>query len=189
MYVHVIGRVCIGYWCSKHDQKRYYKKTRFGFSTCSYKNTKLYYCHGFSRINSEKSTFFLERKFSLSQYFSLLLCLSPFHPLLYLFKSFCAFFLPVPFITILNCFFYFFNTCCDSLVRQLICTDHLHYYNRLLKMGMIWCQKTHHCLLNPSTPITNKMLVLKYIFMFFPYYIYLYGEFFVNSFNRYYFIK
>ena len=59
-------RVKIGYCCRKHGQKRCYKKTRFSCSTCSDKNKKFYYCHGFSRINSETRTCFLEHKCYMS---------------------------------------------------------------------------------------------------------------------------
>ena len=54
------------------------------------------------------------------------------------------------------------NVCEDSLVIQLIWTDHLHAYNRLLKTGMIWCKKNSpHFLINQLNSITNKSLVLK----------------------------
>ena len=39
------------------------------------------------------------------------------------------------------------------------------------------------------TYISNEHLVLLKIFMLLPYYVYFYSEFFINSFNRYYFIK
>ena len=41
------GRVKIGYLYSKHDDKICYKNKRFYRSTCSDKEKKLYYCHGF----------------------------------------------------------------------------------------------------------------------------------------------
>ena len=33
------------------------------------------------------------------------------------------------------------NACDDSPVKHLNCTGHIYAYNRLLKMGMIWCKK------------------------------------------------
>ena len=48
------------------------------------------------------------------------------------------------------------NECDDIPLRQIIFTDHLHSYNRLLKIGMIWCTLPPHCLLNKLTSITNK---------------------------------
>ena len=55
---------------------------------------------------------------------------------------------PVPIILnalieILNlCHFIdFLNACNDRNVRHISCTNHLHAYNRLLKMGMIWWKK------------------------------------------------
>ena len=44
-------------------------------------------------------------------------------------------------------------------------------------MGMILCRKKPpHCLLNQLTYITNKILVIKYTFMLFPWYDYLYNK-------------
>ena len=51
-YVTFLGRPKRGYCCMKYDIKRCYKKTRFYFSKCSDNNKEVYYCHGFSRINS-----------------------------------------------------------------------------------------------------------------------------------------
>ena len=52
------GRVKIGYLSRKREQKCY-KKTRFYGSTCSDKDKKLYYCHGFSRNNSDTGNCFM----------------------------------------------------------------------------------------------------------------------------------
>ena len=74
-----------------------------------------------------------------------------FHTLLYLLNLFCAFFLPVPFITPCNipyvCYDLLFdifvvvfdclNACDNSPVRHLSFTRHIHSYNRLLKRGVI----------------------------------------------------
>ena len=99
------GRVHIGYYCIKHGWKRCYKKTRFYCSTCSDKNKRFYYCHGFSRISSDPKTFFLEHQHYMSQCFSWLLCLSPFYPLLYLLN----FFLLVFFLSHLSLPVFFWN--------------------------------------------------------------------------------
>ena len=88
-----LGRVKIGYCYGENDQNICYKKTRFYCSICSNKNKKIYYCHWFSRINSETRTCFLEHHNSMSRFFTWFLCLYPFHPLIYLLSSFCAFFL------------------------------------------------------------------------------------------------
>ena len=52
----------------------FYKNTRLYFSACSDKNNKWYYYCGFSRINSETRTCFLEHKHSMWQFFTWLLC-------------------------------------------------------------------------------------------------------------------
>ena len=108
----------------------------------------------FSRVNPEKSSCFLEHQCFMSQCFSLLLCLPPFHTILYLLNLFCAFFLPVPLITPCIVFVDCFNACDYISVRQISCTVHLHAYVIKLKKGMLWCKKHSHCLLNPSTHIT-----------------------------------
>ena len=105
-YLHAInkydsnhGRVKIGYCYSKHDEIIFYQKTRFYWFTCSEKDKKFYYCHGFSRINLETSNWFMEHQSCMEQMFSLLLCLYPFNTLIYLLNSFCSGFLPIPLIT------------------------------------------------------------------------------------------
>ena len=45
------GRVRIGYYSRKHDEIICYKNKRLYLSMCSDKYRKLYYCHGFLRIN------------------------------------------------------------------------------------------------------------------------------------------
>ena len=50
-------------------------------------------------------------------------------------------------------------------------------------------QKTPHCLLNQLTSITNKILILKDVFMLLPQYDYFYNEISINSFNIFYLIK
>ena len=123
-------------------------------STCSDKRKKFYYCHGFYRIKSYTRNWFLEHQHSMSQFFSWLLCLSTFHYLLYLLKLFCAFFLPLILTSLCNIsyvlsdwnfdlilFFYCLNACDYIPAIQIICNEHLHSYNRLLNMGMIWCKK------------------------------------------------
>ena len=136
--------------------KRCYKKTILYSSACSDKNTKFYYYYNFSRIFSETKTRFLEHQCSMSLRFSWLLCLSLFHPSLYLLNSFCACFLPVPLITILYFFVDYLNVCDDISVKQLRYIDHLHAYNRQLNMVRIWCKKPPRCLLNKLNSITNK---------------------------------
>ena len=61
-----------------------------------------------------------------------------------------------PFIVFVD----FLNTCDDSPIRQLICSDHLHAYNSLLQMGIIWCKNINSPFLfwliylyNKQTPI------------------------------------
>ena len=86
---------------------------------------------------------------------------------------FVLFLLPVPLITPCNItyvcsdwlfdivfLFNYLNECDNIPVWKLSCNDHLHAYTRLLKMGMIWCKKTPHCLLIFLTAITSKSLVL-----------------------------
>ena len=34
----------------------------------------------------------------------------------------------------------YLNACGEIPARHIICTEHLHAYNSLLKMGMIWCK-------------------------------------------------
>ena len=53
------GKVKIGYFYRKHDEKRFYKHTRLYFSTSYDKYKKLYHCHGFSVINSERMNCFM----------------------------------------------------------------------------------------------------------------------------------
>ena len=146
-----------GYCCRKHGRIRFYKKTRFYFSTCSDGDKKFYYCHGFSKISLATRTCFLEHQHSMLLRYGWLLCLYPFRHLLYLLDLFCACFLPVPMISHFIFFVDFLNACDDILIRQLRCTGNLHAYDKQLKKGMIWCKggKTH-CLLNPSTPIRYK---------------------------------
>ena len=91
-----LGRVKIVYCCRKHD-KKCYKNTRFYCSTCSDKNRKFYYCPGFSRINSEKNTCFLELQHYMSHFQLIVVFVSP--PS---FGLFCACFLPDIFITLCN---------------------------------------------------------------------------------------
>ena len=86
-------------------------------------------------------------------------------------------------------FLNFLNACDDSPVRQLICTGHFHAYYRLLKKGMTWCKKLSHRLPNLLTVITNKIIVLKYIFMLLTYFDYFHNEYFNNFFNWWYFVK
>ena len=88
--------------------------------------------------------------------------------------SICGFFflfhwsLPVPIpisylVEILNLYYFvdFFNACDDSPVRQLSCTDHLHDYNRLLKILMIlFIKYTSPFLTKYITYITNELIVL-----------------------------
>ena len=51
--------------CMKQDQNICYKRTRLYCSTYSYRNTFFNHCHGFSRINSETRTCFLEHQHSM----------------------------------------------------------------------------------------------------------------------------
>ena len=163
------GRVHGGYCCRKHSWIRCYKKTRFYWSTCSNEDKIFYYCHGFPKVSLATSNFFLEHQHSMSLRYGWLLCLSPFHTLLYLLNLFCACFLPVPMITPCIVFVDCLNACDDSPVIQLSCTGNLHSYDRQLKKGIIlWKRKKNHCLLNPSTPIRYKILLLTQKFMLLP---------------------
>ena len=65
-YVHLKGRVKIGYCCRKHGRIRCNKNTRFYCSTLSDEDKKFYYCHGFYRISLAKRTFLLEHQNSIS---------------------------------------------------------------------------------------------------------------------------
>ena len=113
----VNGRVHIGYCCRKYGQIRCYKKTRFYCSTCTDEDNKFYYCQGFYSITVETRTCFLEHQHTMSLGYGWLICLSPFHPLLYLLNLFCACFLSVPFITPCIVFVHCLNVCDYSLVR------------------------------------------------------------------------
>ena len=115
--VHMKGRVHRGYCCRKHGRKRFYKKTRFYSSTCSDEYKKFYYCQGFSKISIATRTCFLGNQHSISLGYGWLLCLYPFHPLLYLLNLFCACFLPVPLITPCIVFVDCLNACDESPVR------------------------------------------------------------------------
>ena len=97
----------------------------------------------------------------MSQRFGWLLCLSPFHSLLYLLNLFCGCFLPIPFITTCIEFVDCLGEIHNIPVIQLSCNGQVHAYNRQLKKGVIWWKKTLHCLLNPSTPITYNFFLLK----------------------------
>ena len=63
-----------------------------------------------------------------------------------LFQSLCLIWLKFWFF--LNCL----NTCDDRPVRQIICTDHLQAYDRLLDMDMIWCKNKNT---SPFMPKNN----------------------------------
>ena len=102
IYLPFKGRVNRSYCCRKHGQIGCCKKTRFYCSTCSDMKNRIYYCHGFSMISSGTRTWFLEHQHYISQLFGWLLCLSPFHPFLYLLNLFCACFIPVSLITTCN---------------------------------------------------------------------------------------
>ena len=67
-YMHLEGRLHRGYCCRKHGRKRCYKKTRLYCSTCSDKNNRFYYYHGFSRIVSEARTSFLQHQHYMSPF-------------------------------------------------------------------------------------------------------------------------
>ena len=127
---------------------------RFYCSMWSDKYKKIYYCHGFSRINSDTRNRFMEHKHCMDQRFSWLVCLSHFYPLLYLLNYFLWLFyscfidnsllksLCLICLKFLTCvFFYFLNSFYDRPVIQLSFADHLHSYTRLLKMRMIWYKK------------------------------------------------
>ena len=113
----VNGRVHRGCCCRKHGQIWCYKKTRFYCSTCSGEEKKFYYCQGFSSISLATSNWFLEHQHYMSLGYGWLLCLSHFHPLLYLLNLFCDCFLSVPLITTCIVFFYCLNACDECLVR------------------------------------------------------------------------
>ena len=145
----------------KHDKKRCYKNTRFYFSTCSDEDKKFYYCHGFSNIILETRNCFLEHQHYISRRYVLLLCLSPFHPLIYLLNLFCACFLPVPTITPFIVFVDCLNACGNSPARQLICNGNIHAYERQLKKSMIGFKE--------KTPLLTKSVhsykIYKYFFL------------------------
>ena len=115
-YLPVKGRVHRWYFFRKHGQIRCYKKTRFYGSTCSDEDKKFYYCQGFSRISVATNTCFLEHQHSMSLGYDWLLCLYPFHPLLYLLNLFCICFLTVPLITPCIVFVDCLNACDDILL-------------------------------------------------------------------------
>ena len=77
-----------------------------------------------------------------------LLCLSPFHPLLYLLNLFCACFLPVSLITPCIVFVDCLNACDDIPIKKLNYTRNIHAYERKLKKSMIWCKE--------KTPLLTK---------------------------------
>ena len=67
-------------------------KKRLYCSTWSNKDKKFYYCHWFSRINSDNINFFVEYQQCMEQRFCWSLCLSFFHPLFHLLNSFLCMF-------------------------------------------------------------------------------------------------
>ena len=88
---------------------------------------------------------------------SWLVCLPPFSPLLHLFKLVLRFLsswfidpklfqsLCLVWFKLSHCIvaIVYLNACCDSHVRQIWCTDYLHAYDRIFKIGMIWCPYPH----------------------------------------------
>ena len=68
------------------------------------------------------------------------------------------------------------NLCDEIQVRHIVCTGHLHALNRLINMGMIWYKK-NYCLLNKLTSLTDKIIVLKEIFVLLTYYYHFNGDF------------
>ena len=136
--------------------------TRFYWSTCSDKNKKITIVVGFPVLIQRQGLASWNINI-ICHNFSVDCCvLYPFHTLLYLLNSFCACFIPVPFIATYNMsyiccdwnldlvlFFYCLNACDDIPIRQVICTNHIHSYNRLLKMVKIWCKKNSPLLTKP----------------------------------------
>ena len=129
---------------------------------------EFYYFHGFSRISLATRTCFLGHQHYMSLRYSWLLCLCLFRPFLFMLNLFCVCFLPVPMITPYIVFVDCLNACDDIPVIQLICTGHIHAYDRRLKRDMINAKKPH-CLIYPSTPIRYKIFLLTYKFMLLPY--------------------
>ena len=144
-YGYCVVRVKRGYCSRKRDKNMQQQKTRFYFSMCFDKYKKLYYCRGFLRNETHIITRLVEHQRFMEKIFSWFLCLSPFHPSLYLLKSFSCLFsscsidhslfqsFHMIWLKFWPCTFYIdcLNACDDSSSRQLICTDHLHGYNRL----------------------------------------------------------
>ena len=87
-----------GYCYRKYYGIRCYKKESFYCSTWSDKHKKIYYHHGFSRINSDTSTCLMENQRCMEQRFCLLLCLYPFYSLLLMLNPLCDCFITVPLI-------------------------------------------------------------------------------------------
>ena len=160
-----ISRVYWGYCCRKHGRKRCYKKTRFYWFTCSDEYKRLYYCYGFLGILQRQGL--VSCNINIICHNVLVDCCVCLPSILYFTCWTFFFFLPVSLINHCIVFVDYLNACDDIPFRQLICTGHIHAYDRQLKKGVIWCKK-NNCLLNPSAPITYEILLLKQKFMLLP---------------------
>ena len=99
---------------------------------------------------------------------SLLMCLPPLSQSIHLLNSFLCLFPSYFLDTTLFQYFYliwlktspsifvsvFYNVCEDIHVIHVCCTDYIHAYNRLFKMGMISCKNKH-----PPFSAYNELLV------------------------------
>ena len=154
IYVIILGRVFMLYWCGKNNQKRCYKNTRFYWSTFSDNNAKFYYCHIFPGLfQIQVLAYWIINNLCRNVSVDCCVCLTSIL-YFYLLKYFCAFFLPVPLIPILY-FFKCLNACDDSPVRHIRCNYHIHSCKVLLKIGIIWWKKNSP-LLTKSIDFCNK---------------------------------
>ena len=143
------GRVKIWYCCRKHNEIYATKRQECIAPSDLIKTRNIFNCHWFSRINSDASTFFMEYQHYMDQTFIWLLRLYPLNPLLYLLNWFLWLFsscsiehplfkyLCLLWFKFLSCFVCvdFLNACDGSPLRQIFCTYHFHFYNRLFKYG------------------------------------------------------
>ena len=130
------------------------QKTRFDCSMFSI-NKRLYYCHGPVIMGSQLSTWFIQNHHCIAFFYSWLIWLPPLSSLINLWNTFFCLNYSWFLVSTLFLFLFmvclklspslvvifYFNACDDSTVWNIWFTDHLHAYNRILKIGMIWCLK------------------------------------------------
>ena len=113
-YLPFQGRVHRGYWCRKDGQK-YATKRQGSFSSYALIRTRKFVIFiGFPGLFHRQGLSSWKINIIYHNFFSWLLCLSPFHTLLYRLNFFCACFLPFPLITPCNIY------CISDMMDYLI---------------------------------------------------------------------